>query len=671
MRNLKFHRVSAQNILCFGTKGIEINFSNFGNIIQVRGVNLDAPGTESDPASNGSGKSSIQEVLSIALFGRTVKSPTKNKGNRIVNVLADKGEIEIEWDDFKVVRSFKKSKSGSVTSKLDLWQSNSRVWNDDSKISFGTSDETQKFIEEQIGLTHHAFCNVVIFDDSNTYSFLESDAATKRQIVENLLDLDQYRDYHENCKSIIKELKKNIADKSKEYSTILQEQSIAKNRLTKVTDQLASWKTNKKIELKNLFEKIKLKQEKLIETDTGDQLANWQKGQDRIQHLIEEISDLESKRDKIQEILKIAREKIDLVRKEKNLLNEEIQVNSISVKSVELDLNKALKLIRELENLKEGTLCPVCYGAINMDNFGHVLDHGKDTVAKCRTSIDQKIDLINETKETFGKKSASLSIIEEKVSEAEGKISIIEGTIRKYRREITELTNVPKPEGNISEHIIESEIVELKKQFKSKREEFEGDSPYKEIVEDIESEISNIDFNLINKEKELKESESEVPYFEYWSEAFGDNGIRKFVIDGIIPALNDRISYWLQILIDGLIELKFDNKLEETITRNGNPAFYHNMSNGEMRRVNLAVSQSFAYVMMLNSGCCPSLVFLDEITGGGIDRAGVPYVYNMIFELAKERQVFVTTHNDVLMNLLDGCETLTLKKYKDVSELLL
>ena len=174
-----------------------------------------------------------------------------------------------------------------------------------------------------------------------------------------------------------------------------------------------------------------------------------------------------------------------------------------------------------------------------------------------------------------------------------------------------------------------------------------------------------------NKEKELKESESEIPYFEYWSEAFGDNGIRKFVIDGIIPALNDRISYWLQILIDGLIELKFDNKLEETITRNGNPAFYHNMSNGEMRRVNLAVSQSFAYVMMLNSGCCPSLVFLDEITGGGIDRAGVPYVYNMIFELAKERQVFVTTHNDVLMNLLDGCETLTLKKYKDVSELLL
>ena len=122
-------------------------------------------------------------------------------------------------------------------------------------------------------------------------------------------------------------------------------------------------------------------------------------------------------------------------------------------------------------------------------------------------------------------------------------------------------------------------------------------------------------------------------------------------------------------MIDGLIELNFDNKLEETITRNGNQAFYHSMSNGEIRRINLAVSQSFAYVMMLNSGCCPSVVFLDEITGGGIDRAGVPFVYNMIFELAKERQVFVTTHNEALMSLLQGCNTLTLKKHEDVTVL--
>lgn len=669
MRSLKFHFVRAENILCFGPKGVEIHFADFGNVVQVIGINKDAPGTDDEPASNGTGKSSIQEILSIALYGRTVKSPTKNKGNRIVNILADKGEIEVQWDDFKVVRSFKKAKSGSVTSKLELWQSVNRIWDDDSKMTFGTSDETQKYIEEKLGLSHHAFCNVVIFDDSNTYSFLEADTPTKRQIVENLLDLEQYRDYHENCKEVIRDLKKQISELGKEYEHLKEEVDACDRRITTVKSQEVNWKTNKQNELKTLMERIKSKQSQLENSDTGAQLANWQKGQERISLLNDEITDLESKRDKVQEALKSAREKVENARKDKQSLNELIQSDVLTLKAVEADLTKATKLINDLENLKEGTTCPTCRGTISRENYGHVLDHGKEMAGKCRVSIEDKQTDIEAKRELFGKKSSALSTMEEKISEADGKIALIEGTLRKHRNEIALLSKVSKPEGNVAEQVLEAEIVELKKQFKSKKEEYEGQSPYKEIVEQAESEKTQKEANRDAKASQLQQVESELPYYDYWLDAFGDNGIRKFVIDGIIPALNERVAYWLQILIDGLIELTFDNKLEETITRNGNTAFYHNMSKGEIRRINLAVSQSFAYVMMLNSGCCPSIVFLDEITGGGIDRAGVPYVYNMILELAKERQVMVTTHNEVLMNMLQGCEALTLKKQNDITEL--
>lgn len=669
MRSLKFHFVRAENILCFGPKGVEIHFADFGNVVQVIGINKDAPGTDDEPASNGTGKSSIQEILSIALYGRTVKSPTKNKGNRIVNILADKGEIEVQWDDFKVVRSFKKAKSGSVTSKLELWQSVNRIWDDDSKMTFGTSDETQKYIEEKLGLSHHAFCNVVIFDDSNTYSFLEADTPTKRQIVENLLDLEQYRDYHENCKEVIRDLKKQISELGKEYEHLKEEVDACDRRITTVKSQEVNWKTNKQNELKTLMERIKSKQSQLENSDTGAQLANWQKGQERISLLNDEITDLESKRDKVQEALKSAREKVENARKDKQSLNELIQSDVLTLKAVEADLTKATKLINDLENLKEGTTCPTCRGTISRENYGHVLDHGKEMAGKCRVSIEDKQTDIEAKRELFGKKSSALSTMEEKISEADGKIALIEGTLRKHRNEIALLSKVSKPEGNVAEQVLEGEIVELKKQFKSKKEEYEGQSPYKEIVEQAESEKIQKEANRDAKASQLQQVESELPYYDYWLDAFGDNGIRKFVIDGIIPALNERVAYWLQILIDGLIELTFDNKLEETITRNGNTAFYHNMSKGEIRRINLAVSQSFAYVMMLNSGCCPSIVFLDEITGGGIDRAGVPYVYNMILELAKERQVMVTTHNEVLMNMLQGCEALTLKKQNDITEL--
>jgi len=124
---------------------------------------------------------------------------------------------------------------------------------------------------------------------------------------------------------------------------------------------------------------------------------------------------------------------------------------------------------------------------------------------------------------------------------------------------------------------------------------------------------------LDEKVSKLKIAEEQLPYYDFWVKAFGDKGIRKFVVDGIIPALNARIAYWMEHLYEGQIELSFDNELIETIKRNGVDAYYPALSNGEKQRVNLAVSQSFAYVMMLNSGSCPSLAFLDEITGGGIE----------------------------------------------------
>ena len=92
------------------------------------------------------------------------------------------------------------------------------------------------------------------------------------------------------------------------------------------------------------------------------------------------------------------------------------------------------------------------------------------------------------------------------------------------------------------------------------------------------------------------------------------------------------------------------------------------MSGGERRRLNLAVSQAFAHVMMLSSGMCPNLVFLDEVTTN-IDQIGVVGVYNMILELAKDRQVFITTHDQNLLDMLEGCELVVLEKRKGFTTL--
>jgi len=108
--------------------------------------------------------------------------------------------------------------------------------------------------------------------------------------------------------------------------------------------------------------------------------------------------------------------------------------------------------------------------------------------------------------------------------------------------------------------------------------------------------------------------------------------------------------------------LRFDNELNETIERNpadGDPYVYHAMSTGQRGKLNLAVSQSFAHIMMLSAGSIPSIVFLDEVSTN-VDLSGNIGIYKMIMELSQDRQVFITTHDQSLLQMLDGCDFLDL-----------
>jgi len=670
MRNLNFRSAYAENILCFGPEGVNFHFTDYGQVVQVKGINLDTPGTKEDPASNGTGKSSVQEILSIGLFGKTVKSPTKLKGGQIINTMAEKAHVEVQWDDYRVVRSFKQMSSGSITTKIRVWESKDHIWDENSEVTKGgRPGETQDWIQEKLGLNHHTFCNIVIFDDSSFYSFLESDAATKRQFVENLLGLDQYRKYHENAKSLLKSRKSSVESLGSEYDLLCGSVESCERRIQTLEQQQHSWKNSKKTAFMDMVGRIKTKQTSLETTDTGEQLANWQKGQDRIVALTAKIDDKESKLKNVKDALKVARETMESAREHKNAITSVIQQHTLAIKAAEIELSKQLKQIEKLDKLEDGAQCPVCLGTIKKDSYGKVLKHSHTTADEQRVAIRNENNSIDKHSEELSKKTQAVASSQKGISDAEGSVAIIEGEIREYRKEISKLSAISKPEGSSREQVLEAEIAELRKQAKNLKEEYEGSSPYAEILVQAQSELTETKNQSEIKANEICVAEERLPYYHFWVEAFGDRGIRRYVVDGIIPALNARVAYWLNYLIDSKIELTFNNELDEKITRSGNPAFYYSMSNGERRRINLAVSQAFSYVMMLNSGCCPSLVFLDEITGGGIDKAGIVGIYNMIFELAKERQVFVTTHNENLLSMLQGCETLTLKKENDVTVL--
>lgn len=668
VKNLKFHRIRAKNILCFGSDGIDLRFSEYGNIVQVVGVNLDTPGSVNGPASNGSGKSTLQEILSIGLFGKMVKHPTKNKAGEMLNVLASDGEVEVEWDDYKIIRTFHRKKTGGITTKIKLWKSVDHIWDNVTLIDH-LNDGIEKELARSIGLSHHAFCNVVIFDDSNRYSFLEADTPKKRSIVENLLDLDQYCGYNQNAKDALKDIKRQILDVSKEYSWAVDLVSSCERHISSLQQQEKQWVSIRNKEVVDLERQTAEKQKLLEVCVKGSELLEWQRCQDKIVSLSDEIIDLESKISKVREILVTVRSKMESARNDKDASHSVLHQHQIALKEAEANLRKTGKLLEDLKGLKENTPCPVCFGTILRSNYGHVISQSVAESDKHRSCVEKETRAITAGAATVASKTELISLLEEKVKMADDKIKVLEQKIRLNQENIKRCKLVPKPDTDLVVQQLGSEITALKSQIQLKKTELAGESPYHKVISDSLAE------KLEKTEKRdatalaMRNLEAEIPYLEYWIEAFGDNGIRKYVVDGIIPALNSRIAHWLECLIDGVIDVQFNNMFEETIVRNGNPVNYSGISNGECRRINLATSQSFAHIMMLDSGNCPSLVFLDEITGGGIDRAGVVGVYNMIQELAKERQVFVTTHNESLMALLQGCDTIVLKKQNDITSL--
>jgi len=239
--------------------------------------------------------------------------------------------------------------------------------------------------------------------------------------------------------------------------------------------------------------------------------------------------------------------------------------------------------------------------------------------------------------------------------------------------QLNELNELKNNDNNqIKKAALNEKIKIIKESIQKYLDDYENNCPYDEMIKNNESKINNDKKNLDLKTKEYNDLKLLNEYYSFWVIAFGDSGIRKYIIDEIVPALNKNIKYWLNILIDNKLDISFNNELEETISKypatEENPFVYDVLSNGQRRRINLALSQSFAHVMSLNSGRSLSLVFLDEVTTN-IDPSGVEGIYKVICELSKDKQVFVTTHDQYLLELLSGCQEMNLRMKDGISKL--
>lgn len=152
--------------------------------------------------ANGSGKSTMLDAMSYALFGRPHRNINKPQ---LVNTINNKDCIvEIKFQvgsvDYKVVRGIKPN-------IFEIWKNGAMI-NQSSHAK-----EYQKILEQNIiKLNHKSFHQVVVLGSSSFIPFMQLSTNHRREVVEDLLDINVFSEMNKIIKEKSSRMKEELKD---------------------------------------------------------------------------------------------------------------------------------------------------------------------------------------------------------------------------------------------------------------------------------------------------------------------------------------------------------------------------------------------------------------------------------------------------------------------------
>jgi DNA repair exonuclease SbcCD ATPase subunit len=175
--------------------------------------------------------------------------------------------------------------------------------------------------------------------------------------------------------------------------------------------------------------------------------------------------------------------------------------------------------------------------------------------------------------------------------------------------------------------------------------------PYEAQIEELKSTaMQDLDWSIINDLTEFKEHQE----FLLKLLTNKDSFIRKKIIDQNLAYLNNRLTYYLDVL--GLPhQVQFLNDLNVEITQLGQDLDFDNLSRGERNRLILGLSFAFRDVWeSLYQGI--NLLFIDELIDSGMDSAGVENSISVLKKMTRERKknIFLISHKDELVGRVNN-----------------
>ena len=343
------------------------NFLSTGNAFTE--VALNKKQTTLIVGENGSGKSTLLDAICFGLFGKPYRKINKpqlinaiNKKDMVVEI-----EFNIGTKQYKIIR-------GTNPNIFEIYQQGELIDQD------AASKDYQKYLEQTIlKLNYKSFIQIVILGSASFTPFMQLPAVTRREIIEDILDIQIFTTMNTVLKENLTTLKESITQSESRLQLIRQKSEIQMNYL---------------VTLKNNKEK---------RTEELEQ---------QIQQTIEKIE---------------ANKKVldELLIPQKDQLQNELSVfgnlsqNIMSVEEYRRNYHAdTVKLEKEIRFYQNTELCPTCQQHLDKNFIAEMLNEKLQD----KTKLESSLQKINDKLAELSRKRQDQQAIESKLSEVEQRI---------------------------------------------------------------------------------------------------------------------------------------------------------------------------------------------------------------------------------------------------------
>jgi DNA repair exonuclease SbcCD ATPase subunit len=672
---IQIKNLTVRNFMSVGAATQAINFDR-KDITLVLGENLDLGG---DGSRNGTGKTTIINALSYALYGNALSNIRKDN---LVNKTNSKHmlvslEFAVNGTEYRIER-------GRKPNVLKFYVNNeATVATDEAQ---GDSRETQDAIERVMNMSHDMFKHVLAL---NTYTepFLGLKANDQRTIIEQLLGITLLSERADAIKELARGTKDSVSQEEFRIRAVVEANSRIAEQIESLKRRQVLWQKKYDSDVAHLvvqyddLAKIDIAVELLAHKD----LALWstkKQQQDAYTALVGRQTAWKQKQDKDTAELESTYNKLSHINISTELqAHIDLSAYDQQVKDI-ADLEKLIarcvtdeakeqktidKLKAEIEELKNHK-CYACGQDFHDTSHETVLATKEKALQEAalqalatntqwieNTDALLKLGALGNRPTTHYRTQTEAIRHSSELENIQSKIDAKRAETDPYAEQLAEHTPVEICTQPVTYYDTETQAVEhrslmntLLTQIAAKGEEKD---PYTEQIEDMTDQaLQTVSYDTLNDLNRLQEHQD----FLLKLLTSKDSFVRKKIIDQNLSYLNARLTHYLDRI--GLPHtVKFQNDLTVSIEELGRELDFDNLSRGE--RTRLILSLNFAFRDVWESLYSPiNLLFVDELIDNGLDTAGVENALALLKRMSRERHksIWLVSHRDELAGRVEN-----------------